>query len=80
MFSGNKDSSNVITNVLEPPISRLVVLRILPKSVNGDILDGHVCLQLEIIGCNANPVSNLKNNAGKSENQLYDRKLSITEM
>ena len=70
MFSGNKDSSNVITNVLEPPISRLVVLRILPKSTNGDILDGNVCLQLEVIGCNANPVSNLKNNAGKSENQL----------
>ena len=66
MFSGNKDSSNVITNVLEPPISRLVVLRILPKSMNGDILGGNICLQLEVIGCNADPVPISKNNAGKS--------------
>ena len=66
MFSGNKDSSNVVTNVLEPPISRLVILRILPKSINGDISEGNVCLQLEVIGCNADPFSILKNNAGKS--------------
>ena len=65
MFTGNKDSSNVVTNILDPHISRLVVLRILPKSTNG----GVACLQLEVLGCNADPVPTVKNNPGRSQKQ-----------
>ena len=70
MFSGNKDTSNVAMNILDPPIPHLVALRILPKTMKPDGTRGDLCLQIEVLGCSANAVRTVKRNPGELIYQL----------
>ena len=71
MFPGNDRygssvyGSRVAVNVLDPPIPRLVALRILPKTWHY-----RLCLRLEVLGCNAVPVHSVQNNPGKLSCQI----------
>ena len=77
MSAEREKASDVITNILDPQISRLVILRILPKSVKtSDSSFGHVCLRVEVLGCNAEPVPTVKYMPCKLCN-LFDIRFSV---
>ena len=72
-YGSSEYGSRVHVNVLEPPIHRLVALRILPKTWHN-----RICLRLEVLGCNAVQVNSVENNPGNlfwpiimTKNQLY---------
>ena len=58
-YGSSEYGSRVHVNVLEPPIHRLVALRILPKTWHN-----RICLRLEVLGCNAVQVNSVENNPG----------------
>ena len=70
MFPGNKDTSNVALNILDPPIPHLVALRILPKVLKPDGNRGDLCLRIEVLGCSSAAVQTVKSNPGKLLYQL----------
>ena len=74
-FKYSNRATDIVTNILEPPISRLVVLRILPKTVvnvvkwknveSSDSNFGDICLRVEVLGCGAKPISTVEDNPCK---------------
>ena len=70
MFFGNKDTSNVAINILDPPIPHLVALRILPKTMKPDGSRGDLCLQIEVLGCSSNNFQTVKSSPSKLIYQL----------